>query len=129
MEYDEAHLKEGRGILRSEEGCRSLYGGSGICTESVVASRASRGSDEGVFLKSYIQGEGDFSVFKEGYAWVGLGSYTRHDGYWKTVLTSPGKYKKICTRKDKISWRKAAEYLIFHDALLGSAILGSFSIV
>ena len=38
VEFDEAHLEEGRGCLKSDEGWRSLSGGSGKVTRSVEAS-------------------------------------------------------------------------------------------
>ena len=54
VEFDEAHLEEGRGHLESDEGWRSLSGGSEKGTISEVASRASWGSNEGFWLESYV---------------------------------------------------------------------------
>ena len=54
MEFDEAHLEEGRGRLESDEGWRSLSGGSEKGTILEVASRASWGSNEGFWPESYV---------------------------------------------------------------------------
>ena len=107
MEFNEAHLEEGRGRIEPDEGWRSLSGGSEKGTISEVASRASWGSNEGFWPESYVYGEGDSSVPKEAYTWMDLGSCPKHDRYRKTELTISEKDRKICTRKDKMSWRKA----------------------
>ena len=54
VEFDEAHLEEGRGRIESDEGWRSLSGGSEKGTISEVASRASWGSNEGFWPESYV---------------------------------------------------------------------------
>ena len=49
--------------------------------QSLIASQASWVSDEGFWSWSYVQGEEDLSVFKEGYTRVGLGYFPEHDRY------------------------------------------------
>ena len=89
--FEEVLFEEGRGNSKSDVGWMSLSRGSRNCTDSLIASWASWVSNEGFRPRSYVHGEGYFSVFKEGYTRVGLGYFPKRHRYWKTVLTSPGK--------------------------------------